>query len=39
LENGEFDKFVSDIRHFEEIFVGEDKVVHASEHLKYWVKS
>jgi len=37
LENGEFNKFVEDIRNSEEIVGGEEKVVHESEHHKYWV--
>ncbi|MDC1165339.1 N-acetylneuraminate synthase family protein [Candidatus Thioglobus sp.] len=38
LENGEFEQFVEDIRHAEEIVGGEEKIIHKSEHHKYRLK-
>lgn len=35
MENGDFDKFVSDIRHAEEVVGEEEKTIHKSEHHKY----
>jgi sialic acid synthase SpsE len=38
LVNGDFDRFVSDIRKAEEIVGEERKMIQASEHHKYWRK-
>lgn len=37
LVNGDFAKFVSDVRRAELIVGQEEKIVHSSEHHKYWV--
>ncbi len=38
LVNGDFAKFVADVRRAELIVGAEEKVVHSSEHHKYWVE-
>lgn len=37
LVNGDFAKFVADVRRAEVIVGDEEKVVHSSEHHKYWI--
>jgi sialic acid synthase SpsE len=39
LENGDFNRFVTDIRHAEKIVGGEKKIIQDSEHHKYWLKT
>jgi len=39
LGNGDFDSFVADIRRAERIVGTEEKVIHNSEHHKYWLKT